>query len=123
MKHATGRATEQGKELYMDMTKLMLPRTPAHPQQEYTIYPVDGQNLDQCNATDASLGALLDGEVEEPMIVDGIVLSWEAPLTTAQVEQVEAIDGVELVWPVHKALRDHKGHAGGQGSHRDGFSL
>ncbi|KAJ4188666.1 hypothetical protein NW767_011774 [Fusarium falciforme] len=52
-------------------------------EQKSTIYPVDGQNLDQCNATGASLRALLNDKVE----------------------QVEAMDGVEVVRPVYKGRR------------------
>ncbi|KAI8683337.1 hypothetical protein LRP88_04684 [Fusarium phalaenopsidis] len=52
-------------------------------QQKFTIYPVDGQNLDQCNATGASLRALLNDKVE----------------------QVEAIDGVKVVRPFYKGRR------------------
>ncbi|KAI8722565.1 Peptidase-S8 domain-containing protein [Fusarium sp. LHS14.1] len=74
-------------------------------QQQFTIYPVDGPNLDQCNATDAYLRALLNDKVDKPMIWDGAVQSWAAFLTDAQVEQVEAIDGVEAVYPVHKGRR------------------
>ncbi|RTE72385.1 hypothetical protein BHE90_013197 [Fusarium euwallaceae] len=71
-------------------------------QQKFTIYPVDGQNLDQCNATDASLGALLNDKVNGPRVWDDRLRSWTAFLTNAQVEQVEAIDGVKGVHPVHK---------------------
>ncbi|KAM6524140.1 hypothetical protein FSOLCH5_004744 [Fusarium solani] len=74
-------------------------------QQKSTIYPVDGRNLDQCNATSASLKALLDGKVDGPRIWDGRVEGWVALLTKAQVEQVEAIDGVKVVHPVHKGRR------------------
>ncbi|KAJ3466795.1 hypothetical protein MRS44_004359 [Fusarium solani] len=77
-------------------------------QQKSTIYPVDGRNLDQCNATSASLKALLDGKVDGPRIWDGRVEGWVALLTKAQVEQVEAIDGVKVVHPVHKAIDNHE---------------
>ncbi|RSL86760.1 hypothetical protein CEP52_015739 [Fusarium oligoseptatum] len=62
---------------------------------EFTIYPVNGQNLDQCNATDASFGALLNDKVNGPRVWDDRLRSWTAFLTNAQVEQVEAIDGVK----------------------------
>lgn len=74
-------------------------------EQKSTIYPVDGQNLDQCNATGAFLRALLNDKVNEPRIWNGTVKSWTALLTNAQVEQVEAMDGVKVVRPVYKGRR------------------
>ncbi|KAL2689287.1 hypothetical protein Neosp_003339 [[Neocosmospora] mangrovei] len=76
---------------------------PLH--RKFTIYPVDGQNLDQCNATDASLRAILDDMVKEPRMWDSTFRNWVALLTNAQVEQVKAINGVKAVRPVHKGRR------------------
>ncbi|KAI8681928.1 hypothetical protein NCS55_00446400 [Fusarium keratoplasticum] len=93
------------------VTKLEIPKDHNRPKQDdsleqkSTIYPVDGQNLDQCNVTGASLRALLNGKVNKPRIWNGTVKSWTAFLTKAQVEQVEVIDGVKVVRPVYKGRR------------------
>lgn len=87
------------------VAKLKSPKKDDPLHRKFTIYPVDGQNLDQCNATDASIKALLDDMVKEPRIWDGTFRNWVALLTNAQVEQVEAIDGVKAVHPVHKGRR------------------
>ncbi|KPM39889.1 hypothetical protein AK830_g6661 [Neonectria ditissima] len=67
----------------------------APSEGRYVIRLVDGQNLDQCHKTSASLKALFGDKFREPMIRDGVVRRWVASLTTDNVEQAKMIDGVK----------------------------
>ncbi|KAH7239573.1 hypothetical protein MRS44_015082 [Fusarium solani] len=72
---------------------------------KHYICPVDGKNLNQCNVTGASLKVLLNDNIGQPRMWDGVVRDWEATLTIDQAEQIRGMDGIEKVKRVHKGRR------------------
>lgn len=104
-------------ESYVGVGRLPKPQTPTDRnrlrqdhddpvRREYAIYPVDGRDLAQRSPTGASPpSVLLKGGVEELLIWDRMAQRWVAFLTAAQAEQVEAMDSVRLVLPIHDGRR------------------
>ena len=52
---------------------------------KYTIWPINGENLDQCNETGAFLKSLLGDQIKEPRTWNGRVTDWGAYMTDDQV--------------------------------------
>lgn len=71
-------------------------KAPPGKRRKCVIYPVDGNNMDQCDATSEALKALLDGKIRE-LERGGPFRRWAAKLTFGQLGQVKDVEGVDLV--------------------------
>ncbi|KAM0401730.1 hypothetical protein FCULG_00006996 [Fusarium culmorum] len=65
-------------------------------ESNYYIRPINGENVDQCNATGVILKIILEDQIGKPMMRDGKVSKWRASITDEQIVKVEDLDGVRV---------------------------
>ncbi|CAG7554603.1 unnamed protein product [Fusarium equiseti] len=94
----------KGNKDIVTMTKIEFPiwdvTTPEgrrrFSETKYSIRPINGENLDQCNATGAILTTILEDKLRVPIVMDGRFGKWTAEMTDEQVVKIENLDASEL---------------------------
>lgn len=74
-------------------------------ETKYYIRPINGENVDQCNATGTILKTILEDKVRASMVMDGRFSKWAAEMTDEQVLEVESLDGIKCVRRQHRGRR------------------
>lgn len=78
-------------------------------ENNYYIRPINGENVDQCNATGAILKIILEDKLRVPTVRNDRFSKWSAEMTDDQVAEVETLDGIRVVRRMHRAYRGKRG--------------